>query len=119
MPVDENILGFSNRWYKKAVLTAHSHQLSSGKIINCVTSPLFLATKLEGYNGRGNNDPLSSHDLEDILLVVDGRDGLVAEVVASDTDIRAYIYPSSSLSCRPIRISNIFFTAISRVLRLA
>ena len=91
MPDDEAILGFSNRWYAKGIETAVHLELPSGLEIKCLTPPLFVATKLEAYLGRGGDDPLGSHDLEDILLVVDGREELVAEIHAADQDIRSFV----------------------------
>lgn len=91
MPDDEAILGFSNRWYAKGIETAVLYELPSGLEIKCLTPPLFVATKLEAYLGRGGDDPLGSHDLEDILLVVDGREELVAEIHAADHDIRSFV----------------------------
>lgn len=91
MPVDGDILGSSNQWYEKGVATAISHTLPSGLEIKYLSPPLFIATKIEAYNDRGGNDPLWSHDLEDVLLVIDGREELVAELAAADEDVRAFI----------------------------
>ena len=52
---------------------------------------MFLATKLEAYAGRGNGDLIMSRDAEDILLIVDGREELLAEVTASDNNVRNFI----------------------------
>ncbi|NKJ03041.1 hypothetical protein [Novosphingobium sp. SG707] len=73
MPDDPNILGLSNRGYKEGISTAIKYAVPSGRVLKHLTSPLFLATKLEAYSGRGQNAPLGSHDLEDIITVVDGR----------------------------------------------
>lgn len=91
MPDDESILGFSNRWYAKGIETAVNYPLTETMTIKRLTPELFLATKLEAYLGRGNNDLLGSRDMEDILLVVDGREELVAEIQAADEDVRRYI----------------------------
>jgi hypothetical protein len=45
-----------------------------------VSAPYFLITKLEAVDGRGNGDYLMSHDIEDIIAVLDGRPSLIAEV---------------------------------------
>lgn len=66
MPVDERILGFSNRWYPTALATARTLDLA-GQRVRVVTPPLFVATKLEAFRGRGRGDCLGSHDLEDIV----------------------------------------------------
>ncbi len=91
MPDDETILGFSNRWYAKGIETAIPCALTAELQINHLTSPLFIATKLEAYIGRGNNDPLGSHDLEDVVIVIDGRVELLAEVRNCDENVRHFI----------------------------
>jgi hypothetical protein len=52
---------------------------------------LFLATKLEAFRGRGGGDLLASHDLEDIITVIDGRHELLDDVRASASQLRSYI----------------------------
>ncbi|WP_429818444.1 hypothetical protein [Ensifer sp. B1-9] len=91
MPDDENILGFSNRWYAKGIETATQHQLSEDLSIQVLTPALFLATKLEAFAGRGNDDLFMSRDAEDILLIVDGRESLPGEITTTEDDIRDFI----------------------------
>ena len=91
MPDDAAILGFGNRWYADALREANDHTLPTGTVIRVVSPAHFLGTKLEAYRGRGNNDPLASRDIEDILNVVDGRDTLAAEVAAAAPPLRADI----------------------------
>ncbi|MHB1075883.1 hypothetical protein [Thiobacillus sp.] len=74
MPALEDILGFSNPWYPMALDTAEPRALPSGTVIRLVAAPVFLATKLEAFSGRGRGDYLFSHDLGDFLSVIDGRD---------------------------------------------
>ncbi|MGH8371985.1 MAG: hypothetical protein ACRETO_04550, partial [Gammaproteobacteria bacterium] len=73
MPTEQSILGFSNRWYPLAVETAVRVRIPTGLNLNLIAAPVFVATKLEAFHGRGNRDYLASHDLEDILTVVDSR----------------------------------------------
>src|ERR1700682_1551718 len=80
MPSDERILGFSNRWYKSAMESAQKIQLESDLTIQVVTATLFLGTKLEALKGRGKNDYFASHDLEDVIAVIDGRPSLLDEL---------------------------------------
>jgi hypothetical protein len=54
-------------------------------------APYFLATKLEAFHGRGNEDFQMSHDLEDIITILDGRPELVEEVSKSSADLRKYL----------------------------
>ena len=66
-------LGFSNVWYKPALDSAVVHELEADLRIRAVTAVYFCATKLEAFAGRGKNDYQSSHDLEDLVAVMDGR----------------------------------------------
>lgn len=91
MPDDPAVLGFSNRWYEEALKTATNHDLSETLSIRLVTPPYFLATKLEAYKGRGKGDTLSSHDIEDLLMLIDGRDSLIDEVSAAPEEMRDYL----------------------------
>ena len=63
-------------------------RLSDDLAIRIVTGPFFIATKLEGFKGRGKGDFLGSHDLEDMISVVDGRATLVKEVRAGAAEFR-------------------------------
>lgn len=56
-----------------------------------VTPALFIATKLDAFHGRGGGDFVASHDLEDIIAVVDGRSEIEHEIAAASTDVRQYI----------------------------
>lgn len=91
MPTEENILGFSNLWYSAAVRTAETVELPSGAKIKIITAPLFVATKLEAFFGRGDGDFTASHDIEDIINVVDGRAEWVDETAAAEEEIRDYL----------------------------
>lgn len=91
MPDDPKILGFSNRWYEVGIETAVDCPLDDKLIIRLLTPALFVATKLDAYLGRGGNDLLSSRDAEDILLIVDGREELVAELGGAEEEVRTYI----------------------------
>lgn len=91
MPDDPDILGFSNRWYARGIETAVMHSLTAEMEIKLLPPELFIATKLEAYMGRGRGDLIMSHDIEDILLVVDGREELITEIQNADKDIRDFI----------------------------
>ncbi|MFZ5755832.1 MAG: hypothetical protein ACOY3X_02905 [Pseudomonadota bacterium] len=88
MPVREDVLGFSNPWYAYAVQTAIPVDLGAGLTIRCASAVAFVATKLEAFLGRGAGDFLGSHDLEDVLNIVDGREQLVEEMVLAPAALR-------------------------------
>lgn len=88
MPVQPEVLGFSNRWYPYAVETAEPVELAPGLSIRLVSAVGFIATKLEAFAGRGTGDFLTSHDIEDVLNIVDGRQELTGEMGNAPPDLR-------------------------------
>jgi hypothetical protein len=91
MPLEEKILGFSNRWYRGALRTAVELQLARNLTIRAISAPYYLVTKMEAFKGRGPEDFFASHDLEDFISVVDGHTSLLDEVAASPAAIRNYL----------------------------
>ena len=91
MPLDEKTLGFTNTWYRPAMETAEIYELLPDISIRVVTSVYFCATKMEAFEGRGNEDYLGSHDLEDIIAVIDGRAEIVDEIKNAPEDVRRFI----------------------------
>ena len=91
MPTDEGILGFSNKWYSDALKNSMMYKIEKNLKIRIVTAPYFLATKIEAFYGRGKNDFLFSHDMEDIITVIDGRKEIVEEVKKSPEGLKIYL----------------------------
>ncbi|MFZ4655035.1 MAG: hypothetical protein ACOYLM_11815 [Methylococcaceae bacterium] len=91
MPSREEILGFTNKWYPLGIETSVPYALGNGMEIRVIRAPEFIATKLEAFHGRGGGDYLSSHDLEDIISVIDGRDSLLFECQDSKSNLRGYL----------------------------
>ncbi len=91
MPPDEEILGFSNRWYSETMRNAVVRRLPGGTDVRLASAPYFLATKLEAFAGRGQGDFAASHDIEDFIAVVDGRPELVGEVRDATEDLKRYL----------------------------
>lgn len=91
MPLDEKILGFSNRWYRDAMQAAIAVTISENLKVRAITAPYFLGTKLEAFHGRGQQDYFASHDLEDLIAVVDGRGALLNETAAAPETLRKFI----------------------------
>ena len=91
VPLDEKVLGFANRWYRPGFEAAISVTLASGLQLRHLSAPYFMATKLEAFKDRGNNDVYLSHDLEDVITVVDGREELIAELTAAPQDARNFV----------------------------
>ena len=91
MPDNEEILGFTNRWYAQSLTNTVSFQLESNLKIKLLTSPYFIATKIEAFKGRGRNDMLGSRDIEDIFILLDGRNEVVEEIFESDEELKKYL----------------------------
>lgn len=91
MPTNADVIGFTNRWYSDAITHARRINLDSGPPIRVVSAPHFIATKLEAFFGRGEGDYMASHDLEDIIAVVEGRDALLDEIRTSPLPLRTYL----------------------------
>jgi hypothetical protein len=65
--------------------------LPGGQAIWVITAPFFLGTKMEAFRGRGKMDFSASHDLEDFVAVIEGRDTLLHEVAESPRELRQYL----------------------------
>jgi len=91
MPTASSILGFSNPWYPLAMETAKRLTLPSGMTIKLISAPARLATKFVAFADRGNNDCLASHDLEDIINLIDSRPELRGEIVQSPAELHGYL----------------------------
>jgi hypothetical protein len=91
LALNEEVLGFSNIWYESALRHAFPVTLPSGQSIRVITAPFFLGTKMEAFRGRGKMDFQASHDLEDFVAVIEGRDSLLQEVADSPQELRRYL----------------------------
>ena len=91
MPTNPDILGFGNAWYQPALDHAAIVSLPSGAKIRMVTGPYFLATKLAAFESRGGGDYLASHDLEDVIAVLDGRPEIPDEIAGADQALRNHL----------------------------
>jgi hypothetical protein len=90
----EPALGFANRWYPHAHRTATNHEVSVAGMepltIRVVSAASFIATKLVSYLDRGKGDRYH-RDLEDIIVLVDGRPSLFDELEKELTELRQYV----------------------------
>ncbi len=89
MPSDTAILGFSNRWYKEGIKRAVKKRVLSQEIF-LFPLPLFLAAKIEAFLGRGGKDFRLSHDMEDIVTVLDGQEDFT-ELITAPGPVNAYL----------------------------
>ena len=73
--------------YKPATEHAQEYLLPFDRTIKLISAPYFLITKLDAFKGRGGNDYLMSHDIEDIVAIFDGRKELIHEVKNAEVEL--------------------------------
>lgn len=78
-------------WFPEALAQALPVELSASCTANVVTAPFFIATKLEAFSDRGERDFYGSHDMEDILTVLDGRATVLEEIGNAPKMLRKYL----------------------------
>lgn len=91
MPTHEDILGFTNRWYKKGFGSSMEYALDEATQVRILSADYFLASKLEAFIGRGNNDGRMSSDFEDIVYVLNNRSSIWDELKASDQELKDFV----------------------------
>jgi hypothetical protein len=87
LPMQDPTGEWSTRWFEHALRTAIFHE-ASGVRLPVVSASCFVAMKLEALVDRGRGDYRASHDLEDIVAVVDGREALLDELAAERAELR-------------------------------
>ncbi|UVK99825.1 hypothetical protein [Pseudomonas sp. B21-048] len=90
MPSDPEVLGYANRWFVEGLARADKFTLPSGTVIQIFKPTYFLATKLEAFSGRGEGDPYHK-DVEDIIILIDGRPELLEEVRQAESELKEFI----------------------------
>ena len=78
MPDDKSILGFTNEWYKPAFTYRKKVILPDGTSISIFPALYYVATKIEAIKGCGGNDLRFSHDLEDLIYVLNNCQQIIA-----------------------------------------
>lgn len=91
MPVDTNILGFGNQWYKAGITQKTERILPNGILIYVFPVEYYLATKFEALKGRGGSDLRLSHDFEDIIFILDNTSNIVESIKNSDNSLKSYL----------------------------
>jgi len=90
MPMRDQTGQFDNPWFEIALATSSLPSLE-GVTVRTVDALSFIATKLTAFADRGKGDFLGSHDLEDVVTIVDGRAALVDEITNAEVSKRTFI----------------------------
>lgn len=90
MPTQGDILGFTNIWYQPGFENPVIRTLGEEKI-KIFSPAYFIASKLEAFKGRGNNDGRTSKDFEDIVFVLQNRSTIWKEITESESEVKDYL----------------------------
>jgi predicted nucleotidyltransferase len=91
MPTHGEIIGFSSDFYSVAVETAVTREIAEGLTIRLVSAPCFLATKLDAFKDRGEDDFMGSSDIEDVVALLDGRPEIIDEIRDSPLEVKRFL----------------------------
>lgn len=89
MATKDGPFGPTNRWYEigfEKLWTAKANDQE----IQILSAPCYLATKFEAFANRGK-DYRTSHDIEDIITILDNRLDIVSEIKDCDKQIRLFL----------------------------
>lgn len=89
MPAEDSPIGPVNSWHRAGFNLSWNVTLDN-ETIRILSSPFFLASKFEAFNGRGG-DYRTSHDFEDIIYVIDNRTTIVKEIIDSQEGVKNYL----------------------------
>jgi predicted nucleotidyltransferase len=90
MPTNDSSIGFTNLWYPEGFQNAIDYVIDNICKVKILSAPYFIATKLEAYKGRGENDGRTSHDFEDIIYVLENRELIWEEINNSGDNLKKY-----------------------------
>jgi len=89
MSSEDGLMGPANRWYKVGFENLWTAKAKDQEI-KILSAPCYLATKFEAFNDRGK-DYRTSHDMEDIIYVLDNRINIVLEIEMDDSRVVFFI----------------------------
>lgn len=93
MPTEETGLGLNTTWFSEALSSAVDVEIAHTRL-RLISPVAFLATKYTAFVDRGGGDFYASHDLEDFITVIDGRDAISSEVEAAPAALRGFVSES-------------------------
>lgn len=91
MATDENILGFSNKWYKEGFQTAIEYKIDELHVVKIFDAPYFIAAKIEAFKSRGKGDGRTSPDFEDIVFILENRPAIWNEMNQAPEHLKKYL----------------------------
>ncbi|MGB3946746.1 MAG: nucleotidyl transferase AbiEii/AbiGii toxin family protein [Bacteroidia bacterium] len=91
MPTNDSSIGFTNKWYPEGFNQAVDYVIDERCTVKILRSPYYIATKLEAFKGRGENDGRTSQDFEDIVYILENRKAIWEEIDNADQAVKDYL----------------------------
>jgi predicted nucleotidyltransferase len=91
MPTQLSNFGTYNIWYQEGFFFAQPYKLDESTTIKILSAPYFIATKLEAFKSRGQNDGRTSHDFEDIIYILENRHTIWSELQEAPPRVKLYL----------------------------
>jgi len=98
MPTQGAFMGLNTIWFAEALASATLRKIDRFNL-RIISPVALIATKLAAFADRGKGDYFASHDLEDLMTVIDGRAAIVEEIAAAPKELRHYIVTSLKRIC--------------------
>lgn len=91
MPTDDPTIGFNTKWYPEGFQEAIDYSIDEDNSVRILSAPYFIATKLEAFRDRGDNDGRTSRDFEDIVFVLENRSSIWKEMDILKGEIKEWL----------------------------
>lgn len=91
IPTIDVSMGFSNLWYPDGFKNAVQYSIDQDTTVKILSPPYLIATKLEAFKNRGNDDGRTSQDFEDIVYVMENRRSIWEEMEAAPDNVKQYL----------------------------
>ncbi len=99
MPTEPEVIGFSNKWYPAGFKHAETIQLDDVEV-KIFSLAYFIASKLEAFKGRGENDYRFSSDFEDIVYVLENNTDAEEALLSAPETVKSYLQKEFALLLR-------------------
>lgn len=80
----------ANPWFESGFHKKVKKNLGDVEV-NLLPLPYFLATKFSAFADRGESDPRTSHDFEDIVYILDNTSVVKDEIITSPQDVQNFL----------------------------
>jgi hypothetical protein len=85
------MLPAEDRWFPEALRHAESHRIADDLTVRIISVAYFMATKLEAFGDGRRGDYFSSHDIEDVVAVIDGRPTIEADANSAPATVNKFL----------------------------